>query len=709
MIAIKTLLVIFMGLLSLNLWAQTDSTVVQVFTENMVHFNTTNPNQYDTPEVKSEDNGRIISRTLELPTFAVPVRIVARAQIIPVAKGGGVADPWDRGGTIYLAGEVAAEIEVLKFITGFGGLVAFEEDVTFLAPLLQGRRTIKGIIDTWVSPGMKLDFQLIYYPDARLSNPNWVQGLYYNFWIKTENITATEPSAQVNIPTGASQLILNYFTSGHCTDGSGAEEFQTRDHVIYIDDVEVHRYRPWRDDCRNFRQYNPYSGKWGDTWSSDLSRSGWCPGDIVHPLRLDLSKYLPPGLHTIRFEIKGIRPTDGSGNFGYWRVSAFLAVWQSGNPLKAHQIQWFGPTQQFTPTGAKLPLRINLCDVFGNPVPGVSGQVEIRASDPGVTFSKNQLDWANPLNLEMTTASALVWFRAENAGPVTLHLRDLAVTAPLPDPEPIHLQIAENLARQAKATADGICNNNETADKAIDGDLGTKWCCNNSLPQWLQLSFPDSITVNHFTVRHAGAGLPPSGDPGAGDNPTMNTKKFQIQMRARNGNSWTDLAAITDNPGTLDGNVTEHHLGAPAKTKEFRLYITNAGIDIAARIYEFELFNPEGAVAVEPPARNYTDTPTCLTSFYLFPNYPNPFNGRTQIQFFVPRQARISAIVVNNRGQTVAEILTAQLSRGLHTISWDGCDQSGHAVSSGVYFVSLAALDQFGQYLHQVQKIVLVQ
>ena len=83
------------------------------------------------------------------------------------------------------------------------------------------------------------------------------------------------------------------------------------------------------NDCGNFRAINPYCKKWSDGyWSSDYSRSGWCPGDIVAPLELDLTDHLTPGTHTVRFMIENVRPEDENGHFGYWRISGRLLGWK---------------------------------------------------------------------------------------------------------------------------------------------------------------------------------------------------------------------------------------------------------------------------------------------------------------------------------------------------------------------------------------------
>ena len=80
---------------------------------------------------------------------------------------------------------------------------------------------------------------------------------------------------------------------------------------MLVDGEEVYRWRPWRDDCGEFRAVNPYCAKWSDgSWSSDYSRSGWCPGDVAAPEFIDLSEWLTPGTHTLTWRVEDIRPKD---------------------------------------------------------------------------------------------------------------------------------------------------------------------------------------------------------------------------------------------------------------------------------------------------------------------------------------------------------------------------------------------------------------
>ena len=74
-------------------------------------------------------------------------------------------------------------------------------------------------------------------------------------------------------------------------------------------------------------------------------------------------------------------------------------------------------------------------------------------------------------------------------------------------------------------------------------------------------------------------------------------------------------------------------------------------------------------------------------------NYPNPFNARTTIGFSVPAGHRGSTRlkVYNVSGQLVHRLLDGALAPGAHRVAWDGRDEYGEAVATGIYFYRLEA------------------
>jgi hypothetical protein len=303
-----------------------------VFDNSHVHFTPDEPGRFDTLGVTADDNGRVAVRSIVVPSIHVPVRIVGHLVIKPIPKDELVVhDKWDRAGSLRLAQSDGPDVELIKFMTAYGGRTEYTVDLSHLAPLLSGELTFKVFIDTWVSPAWQVDFSLSYdanYKDSTNNpqrEPVWAQGIFLEDGFKAETYGDSGITLPVTVPSGAQRTLLHYFVSGHCTDGRDEDEFVPKDNVISVDGVVVHRFRPWRDDCGDFRAVNPYTRRWSDGWwSSDYSRSGWCPGDMVAPLELDLSDHLTPGEHTVTIAIENIRPADTAGHHGYWRVSAQL-------------------------------------------------------------------------------------------------------------------------------------------------------------------------------------------------------------------------------------------------------------------------------------------------------------------------------------------------------------------------------------------------
>lgn len=100
-------------------------------------------------------------------------------------------------------------------------------------------------------------------------------------------------------------------------------------------------------------------------------------------------------------------------------------------------------------------------------------------------------------------------------------------------------------------------------------------------------------------------------------------------------------------------------------------------------------------IAVHAPVSTaVAQAPSVPGVFELKPNYPNPFNPETIIQFVVPRSgAQVQLAVYDVLGQRVAVLADGALAAGVHRVSWNGRDLQGRAVASGVYFARLASPD----------------
>lgn len=127
----------------------------------------------------------------------------------------------------------------------------------------------------------------------------------------------------------------------------------------------------------------------------------------------------------------------------------------------------------------------------------------------------------------------------------------------------------------------------------------------------------------------------------------------------------------------------------------------NDGVDdfaVSAVDYSISEYYDQGVVYVFSGICGSTDvetehTLTLPNGFRLYQNHPNPFNPSTVIAFDLPNRAVTSITVFNTLGQTVRMFDLGVLPHGHHEIQWDGTDNDGQPVASGVYFYQLQAGD----------------
>ena len=91
------------------------------------------------------------------------------------------------------------------------------------------------------------------------------------------------------------------------------------------------------------------------------------------------------------------------------------------------------------------------------------------------------------------------------------------------------------------------------------------------------------------------------------------------------------------------------------------------------------------------------------SEFSLSQNYPNPFNSETSIRFSLKRAGPVRFAIYNLKGQLVRGLLNSEISEGEHRVIWDGKDQEGRAVPSGVYLCQLTS----GEFKHTIKMILM--
>lgn len=162
-------------------------------------------------------------------------------------------------------------------------------------------------------------------------------------------------------------------------------------------------------------------------------------------------------------------------------------------------------------------------------------------------------------------------------------------------------------------------------------------------------------------------------------------RSFVLSRAAEPGGDWVALGEwpveqAMEAPGSFV--LTD---SPPAGTWRYRI----EALDLAGRVQQ----SGETVVTAGSPL-----------VFRLHPAQPNPFNPHTAIRLDLPRTALCDLRVVDVSGRTIRRLLAGGAGPGTVEVTWDGTDDDGHSVGSGVFFVRAAA-DGEGR---AVQKVVLL-
>jgi hypothetical protein len=123
-------------------------------------------------------------------------------------------------------------------------------------------------------------------------------------------------------------------------------------------------------------------------------------------------------------------------------------------------------------------------------------------------------------------------------------------------------------------------------------------------------------------------------------------------------------------------NGTMATIGIHLKNKEARLEVSGL-----AQLNDNEPIALGSATVREIP-----------TSFALHNNYPNPFNPTTTIKYQIPENARVKIVIYNMLGQLVKTIVDEAEEAGYYSVQWDGKNEYGVNVTSGVYVYRISAV-----------------
>jgi len=112
--------------------------------------------------------------------------------------------------------------------------------------------------------------------------------------------------------------------------------------------------------------------------------------------------------------------------------------------------------------------------------------------------------------------------------------------------------------------------------------------------------------------------------------------------------------------------------------------------------------NPDDVTSVAGPEETLPD------EFGLAQNFPNPFNPTTQIKYQLPVAVNVRITVYNLLGEKVRTLVDAEKPAGDHNVTWDGTNDRGRQVATGVYLYRLRAEAENQDTFVETQKMLLM-
>ncbi|MEA5128199.1 MAG: PNGase F N-terminal domain-containing protein [Proteiniphilum sp.] len=234
-------------------------------------------------------------------------------------------------------------LELMRFYTSFGvrgynhievadynwpDSVVFRQEVTDYASVLKGEVWVGAWIGNYSHDGHNVTLDIKYYPQQE-SIPKEVYPLFTTVNIMEmagqaypENMFRND-SLTVNftVDKDLKDGYIRYISTGHGGWGGG-DEFNPKLNEIFLNGERIIAYTPWREDCGSYRERNPASGNFANGLSSsDLSRSGWCPGTVSYPVYIHVGD-MKAGNHQLKVAIPVGDPAENSRS--YWCISGVL-------------------------------------------------------------------------------------------------------------------------------------------------------------------------------------------------------------------------------------------------------------------------------------------------------------------------------------------------------------------------------------------------
>jgi len=156
---------------------------------------------------------------------------------------------------------------------------------------------------------------------------------------------------------------------------------------------------------------------------------------------------------------------------------------------------------------------------------------------------------------------------------------------------------------------------------------------------------------------------------------------------------WLNGQVVADEPQTGAHQLAQLKVPVELRAGENRLLVKVINT-VSNYAFSVAVVDEDGDTL--PRLRYHLDTPTYVAeegarpaTFALEQNAPNPFNSSTTIRFALSEPGAVSLEVYNTAGQQVAELVRGHREAGAYRVHWDGRDDGGRPLASGIYLYRL--------------------
>ena len=162
-----------------------------------------------------------------------------------------------------------------------------------------------------------------------------------------------------------------------------------------------------------------------------------------------------------------------------------------------------------------------------------------------------------------------------------------------------------------------------------------------------------------------------------------------LQIKRGNNPGWSTLLTVNGYIEIVERNVSLNSFMDESELY-IRLLMTSNSTDESQGWFVDDIFL---VLNQDMPPNVNTDSGiiNLPDQVQLFPNYPNPFNPITNIAFSLAKYSLVDLKIVDIKGRQICQLLNNDFAAGRHGVSWNGTNDLGAAVGSGIYFMVLRA------------------